>query len=287
MTGFTFSGLWYLQNDFAARMHGIIVPRLNAGQEPIPGHFRQVHPKSQLGFSIVIAGEGRSWGTQVAEAYTYNGVMVLPITGSMSRYGECNWGMEDLTAIIQGANVSDSVRAIVLKMDTPGGTVDATKMLAEAVRNSQKPVVAWTNFCASAGYFIASQAREIWLDDQTVTKIGSIGVLMVYVDQAKAMEQKGYQVSIFRAEGSTDKALVNGIEPLAEASKAEIQADLNAAQQEFCGYVRRGRAGSLSSDDWSTGKMYGIREALRIGLADKIGGLDQAVKRALQLSKQS
>lgn len=290
MSVFSFSGLYYIEQHFAEQMERILLPRLNAGRDAIPEYLRMQHPVH------VIAPENRpnaatpSYYAAYADYYRrVNGgkVAVIPVQGAMSRYGNCSWGMEDLTGILKACDGVEDVKAVVIKADTPGGTVDATKAFADAVGGLKKPVVLWTNFCASAGYFVGSQAAEIWLEPQTVTQIGSIGVLSVYVDQSAALEKQGYKVQIIRADGSDDKAKMNGIEPLDAGTLAEQKGLLNACRQEFLGYVRRGRAGKLQSSEWESGKLFGVKDAIRIGLADRAGSLEQAINRALQLSKSN
>jgi ClpP class serine protease len=115
--------------------------------------------------------------------------------------------------------------------------------------------------------------------------IGSIGVLLVLADQSQALEKQGIKVQIIRADGSQDKALVNGVEPVSDETMAELKATLNACRAEFVGYVRRGRAGKLQSNEVFTGKMYTATQAVSNGLADRKGNLQQAIQRAIQLSK--
>lgn len=278
----TLSGLWYINSAFALRMHDIILPRLRAGKEPLPASYlSQPRPQSSepLGYEI-------DYDLKDLKEYLKVGggdVAVIPIDGAMSRYGLCGYGNEYMARILEKADGLKQVKAVVLKINSPGGTVDSTEMLADTVKNFSKPIVAWTPYCASAGYFVASQADEIMLEPSVTCEIGSIGVLMVYTDYAKYLEKEGMDVTIFRAEGSEDKALVNGIEPLSDELKAEIQADLNACRKAFLGYVRRGRAGRLKSNEVFSGKMYKKEQAIQLGLADKIGSLNDAIKRARKL----
>ena len=288
--GFSFSGLYFIDENFVEQMERIMIPRLNAGRDAIPEHLRMQHPSQSIAANNRPNAGTASYYAAYADYYRrINGgkVAVIPVQGPMSRYGNCSWGTEDLKGIMQAADQLEDVKAVVLRADTPGGTVDGTKAFADAVAGMNKPVVLWTNFCASAGVFVGSQASEIWLEPQTVTQIGSIGVLSVYVDQSAALEKQGYKVQIIRADGSHDKAKMNGIEPLDADTLAEQKGLLNACRQEFLGYVRRGRAGKLTSSEWESGKMFGVKDALRIGLADRTGSLDQAINRALQLSKSN
>jgi signal peptide peptidase SppA len=279
MTGFSFAGQWYLEPGYAERMEQIIRPRLEAGKDAIPFGMLNLNPPIDAALS-------RS--EQYVADYFRNqdGVGILPINGTMSREGGmCSYGNESLARWTDILNRDEHTRAVVFKINSPGGTVDSTRMLADVVRSCTKPTVAWTPFAASAAYFVASQCTEIVVEDQLVGGVGSIGVLMILVNQKKALENQGFEVEIIRAEGSEDKALVNGIEPISAQTRSEIQTMLNTCRNEFVGYVRRGRAGRIQSNDVYSGKMYTASEAIRLGLADRKGTLQQAIQRALTLSK--
>ncbi|GAB4050439.1 S49 family peptidase [Spirosoma litoris] len=284
----TISGLWHLEASFAARMEAMARPRILAGKEPIAPGLISEHPSLAIKATLATTGKNILAGTisyyqYVATQYTVDGVCVIPIIGTLTRYGLCSWGYEDIAGLLAVADKMEDIKAVLLRIDSGGGAVDGLRALADAIRAMKKPVDVWTNFCASAAYFIASQARYIWVEDSPLPVMGSIGTLMVYTDQSKALEQQGYQVEIFRATDSVDKATANGIEPLTDEVRAEIQAILDTCQKQFVGYVQRGRAGLLKSDEWKTAKMYGTDKAISIGLADFKGTLQQAIKKANQL----
>ncbi|GAB2798798.1 hypothetical protein GCM10027275_50550 [Rhabdobacter roseus] len=282
MNADTFSGLWYLEKDFSDRMMDIMLPRLAAGKDPIPEHFLRAQ-RPQSGIKIYDENGDFNLNAYYLREFVRDGggdVAVIPINGTMSRYGFCGFGNERIAAILAEAERQQDVKGVVLKIDTPGGTVDSTDMLADAVRTFSKPIVAWTNYCASAGYFVASQADLIVMENSISSSVGSIGVLMVYVDRSEALEKAGLKVEIFRSEGSEDKARINGVEPLTEDLRAEIQTELNEARRSFHGYVRRGRAGKLQSDEALTGRMYKKKEALKLGLVDRLGSLGDAIQLA-------
>ena len=280
MTGFSFSGQWYIEPQFAERMRDLIRPRLEAGKDAIPTNMLTISPPIEAKLA-----RNEQW---VAEYFRKaNGVAQLPIDGAMSRSGEmCSYGNETLMYWLDVLKRDPDTVAVVLKTNSPGGTVDSTRAFADAVRNFGKPIVAWTPFAASAAYYVASQCTEIMVEDQLVGGVGSIGVLMVLADQSGALEKQGIKVQIIRADGSEQKALVNGVEAISDETMAELKATLNACRAEFVGYVRRGRAGKLTSDEVFSGKMYVAKAAVRLGLADRVGSLEMAHKRALQLSKQ-
>lgn len=284
----TFSGLWYINEAFAWRMHDLIMPRIATGKDPIPSNLLLTEERHRMATKINFMDEEQhDWYLYDLKYYRKQGggdVAVIPISGTMSRNGFCGYGNEYITKLIEVASKDSETKGVVLKINTPGGTVDSTEMLADAVKNFAKPIVAWTPYCGSAGVFVASQCDEIVIEDSVTSEFGSIGVLMVYVDQSKFLEKQGYDVKIFRADGSEDKALLNGIEPLTDALKAEIQANLNACRKAFLGYVKRGRAGKLQSDEVFSGKMYKKKEAISLGLVDQIGTLSDAIKRARKLA---
>lgn len=286
MNGFlNIAGLWHLEPAFAARMEAVARPRLLAGKEPIAPGLLSEHPARAIQATLQTAGLQVMAGTisyyeYVAKQYTVDGVCVIPIIGTLTRYGLCSWGYEDLAGLLAAADKMADIKAILLRIDSGGGAVDGLRALADAIRSTKKPVDVWTNFCASAAYFIASQARYIWVEDSPLPVAGSIGTLLVYTDQSKALEKAGLKVEIFRATESRDKATMNGIEPLTDEVRAEVQATLDGCQRQFVGYVQRGRAGLLKSDEWRTAKMYGTEKTLSIGLADFKGSLQQAIKKA-------
>ncbi|CCH00293.1 hypothetical protein FAES_2284 [Fibrella aestuarina BUZ 2] len=298
MTGFSFAGTWYLDYGYAERMREVIRPRLEAGKHPLPESLllanqhegasliQQITPRGQLAITAGLTGSEQ----RIADYFrTKDGIGILSINGAMSRSGElCSYGNETLMAWANILGRDEFTRAILLRVNSPGGTVDSTKAFADTIRavDAIKPVVTWTPFAASAALFVASQGREIWVEDQQVGGIGSIGVLMVLTNQSKALEKQGIEVEIMRADGSQDKALVNGVEPISDLTRAELQTTLNACRSEFVGYVRRGRAGKIKSDEVFTGKMYLPNQAVKLGLADAKGTFQQAYQRAIQLSKQ-
>lgn len=293
MTGLSFSGLWYINADFASQMSGIIFPRLSAGKDPFPTYLIQASNSNSASTPHLVNTKDEygdfsedRWYLKQFQKAGGGDVAVFPIEGSMSRNGYCNMGNEQLARIVALAKNEPSIRAAVVRPNTPGGTVDSTRMLTEAFIDFQKskPLIAQTPFCCSAGYFSISNVQEIWLEDQTETRVGSIGVLSVYMDETKSLEKQGLSVQIIRADGSEQKSLINGIEPLTDELKAQMKEEMNEARQEFIGFVRRGRAGKITSDEVFTGAVFKNKKAIELGLADRIGSLPQAIARARQLA---
>lgn len=277
MNAETLSGLWYIHEPFANRMGDIIIPRLAAGMEPFPAYLRP-----NAGIDVYDKNGDWSYVRASLDQYLKAGggeVAVIPIVGTMSRFGMCGMGNEFIAAVLQEAAFEPKCKAVVLKATSPGGTVDSTEMLADQVRLFPKPVVAFVaGQAASACLFVISQADVIVIENSVSAEMGSIGVLAIHVDQSQALEKQGMKVTIFRATDSVDKMRINPVEPLNEGIIQELQENLDASQKTFKGYVRRGRAGKLKSDEVFTGKMYNNPNSIRLGLADRSGSLQDAIK---------
>ena len=258
-------------------MQGIILPRLAAGFEPIPSHFKHealISPRDKDGEYTMTRAYLRDYVKRGG-----GDVAVIPMKGTMSRNGFCGMGNEFMISVLAEAAAEKEVKAVVVDGNTPGGTVDSIEILADAIKWFPKPIVGYVNGdVASAGVFSMSQTDYTVMEKSSSARYGSIGVLMVHVDQSQALEKAGLNVRIFRAGESIDKATINGIEPLTAELEAEIQQDLDEAMTLFKGYVKRGRAGKLNSEDVFTGKMYNYKDAINYGLVDRAGTLDDAIR---------
>jgi protease IV len=213
-------------------------------------------------------------------------VAIIPIIGSMTRYGGmCSHGSEDVASWIMEANAMPNISSIVLEINSGGGEVDGTEMLGEVVRQSKKPVVAYVaGMAASAAYWVASQCAEIVMESATTSEVGSIGVLSMHVDSSAYYEAEGHKITILRSDGSEDKALFNSVEALSPKIVATVKADLNRIRGTFIKTVKKGRP-AIDAGVF-TGKMFAGTEAIKLGMADKIGYLGDAVKRADALSRK-
>jgi len=290
MTVQTFSGAWYIQESTLSGAFSL----LKDGKDPFFSYTASQTPLASVkGYfaNQTLAGDLNSFYDWYIKYYLLDdttGIATITIAGGMSRFGIWSWGNEDYAKLIKRCEANPLVRAIVIKMFTPGGTVDSTRMLAETVRDCTKVIIVHTAMCCSAGMYVASQADEIWLEPQAATIIGSIGVLYIYVNEANAYEKQGLVPEIIRAPGSEEKGKPNSIEGLDEATRSALMKNLTEARQEFVGFVRRGRSGKITNEDLAfNGQVFGTKLGISLGLADNVGSYEAATKRAIQLSKQS
>ncbi|GHB63996.1 S49 family peptidase [Persicitalea jodogahamensis] len=213
-------------------------------------------------------------------------VPVISIIGTMTRYGDmCSYGTEDIADWILEAESRDDVAGMVLEIDSGGGEVNGTELLAEVVRQCTKPVVAYvTGMAASAAYWVAAATDWIVMESATASEVGSIGVLAMHVDMSKALEKQGMKVTIIRAEGSENKALFNSVEPLDAKLIKAVQSEMNPMRDAFEASVRADRPGISDAVFETKGGMFNARAAVENGMADEIGYLGNAVAKVMELA---
>lgn len=213
-------------------------------------------------------------------------VLVLPIDGIMMKNDYCgSMGTDTMSRMINAANKDRSIQSIVLKINSPGGSVNGTENLANTIKASSKPIVSWSEMMASAAYWAGSGASEIIISGETAM-IGSIGTMSTMRKNTASDEKKGYKDVVMFAARSVHKnrAAMDALDGKPEAYISEILNPLNDA---FENSVSANRAGKidLKKEDVLTGKVYIGSTAVKVGLADSVGSLDQAIKKSLQIAK--
>jgi signal peptide peptidase SppA len=224
--------------------------------------------------------------TTTAEAAPRGVVAVIPIRGPIQHRPDV-WmsflggtSSVGITAAVRAAAADDTVRTIVLDVDSPGGEVYGVTEAAAAVfeARSRKRVVAIANgLMASAAYWIASQAEEIIITPSG--EAGSIGVIAMHADLSKQLEADGVTVSIIHA--GEHKADGSPYVPLSDSAKAALQADVDAYYDLFVRDVARGR-GVKPADvraGFGRGRVLTASAAKAEGLVDRIESLDALLAR--------
>lgn len=179
--------------------------------------------------------------------------------------------------------VSDpEIGAIVIDVDSPGGQVNGVEELSRRIYEARgkKPIVAVANHTmASAAYWIGTAADEVVVTPSG--EVGSIGVFSVHKDMSKALEQDGIKVSII-SEGKY-KTEGNPYEPLAEEARTAIQERVSESYDAFIRDVARNRGvkPAIVRNGFGEGRVVGARQAVELGMADRIGGLEETIQRLL------
>jgi protease-4 len=174
-----------------------------------------------------------------------------------------------------------SVKALVLRLDSPGGTVAASQEIAGMVRDFPTPVVvSMGDTAASGGYYVSSAADRIVAEPGTLT--GSIGVIWAMVDPEQLLDRLGVRIEAVTAGKHKDMLLPGRLTPERRAILEEMTDGL---YDQFVTAVAEGRGlGEDRVRDLATGQPYTGEQAHELGLVDVLGGLDEAVAEAEQLA---
>jgi protease-4 len=194
-------------------------------------------------------------------------------------------GADSVVELIRQAQADDSIRSVVLRIDSPGGSAVASEEIRAALEQLQqagKPVVvSMGGTAASGGYWIAATADEIWASPATVT--GSIGVIGIIPSFENALDYLGVGV-----DGVGTTALSRAGDPLSglnETMQVIFQSNVDDAYRRFLQLVADGRTMSIAEvDQIAQGRVWTGEQALSLGLVDSMGDLDQAINAAAQLA---
>lgn len=177
----------------------------------------------------------------------------------------------------------DSVKAIILRVDSPGGTVAASQEIMMAVRrvSEEKPIITSVgDLCASGAYMVASQTDEIIAAPGST--IGSIGVIMSLVNAEELVDKVGLKFTTLTQGEYKDAGSM--YRSLTETETAMFNEQMALIQEQFVADVAEGRKMSVDeAEKLATGWAWLGSEALELGLVDSLGNYDDAVDRAAEL----
>ena len=183
---------------------------------------------------------------------------------------------EFINAALKAAFEDEGAKAIVLMINSPGGSPVQAGMMNDEIRRlkviHKKPVYAVVGeTCASAAYYIAVAADQIYVDKASI--VGSIGVLMDGFGFTGLMEKVGVERRLLTA--GENKGFLDPFSEQTEKQRAFAQAMLNQIHQQFIAVVKDGRGQRLKeTPEMFSGLFWTGQQAIDLGLADKFGGLD-------------
>lgn len=201
------------------------------------------------------------------------------ITGGEAQQGRV--GARTMVELIQRARQDDRIKAVVLRIDSPGGLVQASEIIREQLdltRKAGKPVVAsMGDVAASGGYWIAMGADEVVADPATIT--GSIGVFGLVPTFEGTMEKLG--VNIDGVSTTWLAAATDLRQPLDKRLAQSLELVVNSNYREFIGLVAERRNSTPEKiNEVAQGRVWTGAQAKERGLVDTLGGIDVAVKSA-------
>ncbi|MBD0824543.1 signal peptide peptidase SppA [Aestuariibaculum marinum] len=222
--------------------------------------------------------------TNMLSNYSKNKIAVIYAEGEII-YGEGEEGAVGqgvMTRSLQEARQNDKIKAVVLRINSPGGSALASELIWREIELTKKlkpVIVSMGNLAASGGYYIACNADKIIAEPTTIT--GSIGVFGM-LPNGNALAEK---IGINAEQVSTNKNSVtySFFEPLNDAQHDFIKEEIISIYELFTGRVAEGRG--MEQDkvkEIAQGRVWTGTDALKIGLVDELGGLDLALKYAAE-----
>src|SRR6202789_692974 len=195
-------------------------------------------------------------------------------------------GGESTADLLREARYDSAVKAVVLRVDSPGGSMFASEQIlreVQTLRKAGKPVVvSMSTYAASGGYYISAAANQIFASPTTLT--GSIGVFSVVPTFQRTLEKFGVKV-----DGLGTTALAGDMRqdrPLTAATRQILQSSVDHAYSEFLHRVGDGRKKPVEDvDKIAQGRVWAGVDAQRIGLVDHLGGLKDATDAAAKLAE--
>lgn len=219
-------------------------------------------------------------------------VAVIPVLGPMTQRGGGGLSVdyvstEAVADAVRAAAAEPGIQSIVLEFDSPGGEVYGIPEAAAVIREARasKPVVAVANsMAASAAYWLASQADEVLVTPSG--DVGSIGVYTLHQDVSKSDEAAGIKTTLISA--GKYKVEANPYQPLGEEALAAIQGDVDRAYAMFTQDVAKGRRVGIDAvrGGFGQGRLVGAKAAVEQGMADGIGTVEDAIRRAASLGQE-
>lgn len=191
-------------------------------------------------------------------------------------------GGEKFAKEIRKAREDDNVKAVVLRINSPGGSASASDQMWREVQLTKevKPVIAsMSTYAASGGYYMAMGCDTIVAQPNTIT--GSIGIFLLSFGAQELLDKIGLSVDVVKTAPLAD--ILDPSQPLTSAEERIIQNSVNKGYETFVSKVAQGRGMTVEQvKELAGGRVYTGKEALELDLVDILGGLDTAVAIAVR-----
>jgi protease-4 len=277
--------LEYLENQVG----GEIALRIDYGKRGVSA----INLESPFGFmgalQQLFSGSPEPRGDAIAVLYI-DGPIMSGENGE-ALFGGNIVGSRTIRMVLAQAKVDDDIKAIVVRIDSPGGSATASDVICQAIKEcaKEKPViVSMGSVAASGGYYIACGAKHIIAQPTTIT--GSIGVVGGKLTFGGLLDKIG--ITTYGYQRGKNAQMFTATRPFTPDERVKITAIMQTVYDEFKGRVEAARRidekqtklkGSI--DYLAQGKIYSGAQALEVGLVDQLGGLQDAIELAAQKAK--
>jgi len=222
-----------------------------------------------IGMVYVLSGlSGRSTGLPLGER-----VGVIEIKGILD-------GSETTIDHLLSFKKDDSIKAIVLRIDSPGGGVGPSQEIYEEIQKTVKVkpvVVSMGSIAASGGYYVAAPSARIFANPGTIT--GSIGVILEFTNFQELLEKIGLKSQVIKS--GAHKDIGSPVRPMTAEEREILQSMIDDVHRQFVQAVAQGRNLDVEKvERLADGRIFSGRQALDLGLVDELGNLQDAIRAA-------
>jgi len=250
-------------------------PELLAGLMKIAGATNEDDSFSQIDLRAYLGGLEFNVDSDSQVAVLYAEGVIVAGEGAMDQVGG-----ERLARELRRLRADDRVKAVVLRVNSPGGSAFASEVIQhETILTRQvKPViVSMGSYAASGGYWISAYADEVFAEPTTVT--GSIGVFGIFPNIQKLASNHGFTFDVVKTGKYADILTLS--RPKTEAELGILQGTVDEIYEQFLQRVSDGRGLDIEAvREIAQGRVWSGKEALELGLVDTVGGLEDAVSAA-------
>ena len=246
-----------------------------------------------VGLVAVLAALGGGVGEGQLEEEHHSGaaegdaVALVEVSGVIVRGEGRDGGVTTpLLKMIERASEDARVKALMIRLNTPGGSVTDSDLIyhaLERLKNAGKPVVLLMDeTCASGGYYVSLAATEVWALPTTIT--GSVGVIMSGLNFSRLLSRHGVEDVTITSGGN--KALLSPTRPIDPAHEALLQGVVSELYERFLSLVVKARGlDDPTARALADGRVFTAQQALEAKLIDKIGYPEEALSRLKELAK--
>jgi protease IV len=240
-------------------------------------------------FTTGLIGAGYMGSTTTGPALINSGfgdaIAVVRVEGTILSGDSANSSADAVSGTViselLSANADPSIKAIILRVDSPGGSVTGSSQIWETINELDKPVVAsMASMAASGGYYVSAPADYIIARPDTLT--GSLGVIMTMYDATELMEKVGLKVIDITS--GENKAIGSMFAEMTPEQQAILKTLTDESYTEFVRVISEGRG--LTTEEvlaMADGRVYSGRQAFELGLVDQLGNFDDAIDKAAEL----
>ena len=232
-----------------------------------------------VGLAIVAAFfvSGKTGSEDLEEVKSKNAIGLVELKGQII-------SSEEFRKSLKKFEKNDKIKGLVIRIETPGGAVGASEEIYRAIKDAakKKPVVcSLGNVAASGGVYAAVGCQKIVTNKGTLT--GSVGVILMTPNITEVTDKVGFKMNVIKTGRFKDAG--SPFRDMGEADQNLLQSLANASYEQFVAAIADGRGLSVEAvKSFSDGRIILGEQAVDIGLADEIGGVDRAAKLALELS---